>query len=68
MTRPRPLNSGPGNTWPDPQLQQSIRMLQLSTLALEAEISQALDENPLLERDEEPAADGVDPQSRGIGA
>ncbi|OZI66279.1 RNA polymerase sigma-54 factor [Bordetella genomosp. 11] len=43
-----------------PQLQQSIRMLQLSTLALEAEISQALDENPLLERDEDPAAEDID--------
>ena len=41
-----------------PQLQQSIRLLQLSTLELNAEIDQALQENPLLERDEfgEPAA------------
>ncbi|QGE96130.1 RNA polymerase factor sigma-54 [Bordetella holmesii] len=38
-----------------PQLQQSIRLLQLSSLDLEAEISQALAENPLLERDETPA-------------
>jgi RNA polymerase sigma-54 factor len=37
-----------------PQLQQSIRMLQLSTLELEGEISQALSENPLLERDDGP--------------
>jgi hypothetical protein len=42
-----------------PQLQQSIRLLQLSSLELEAEISQALAENPLLERDESPA-DQVD--------
>ncbi len=35
-----------------PQLQQSIRLLQLSTLELNAEIEQALQENPLLERDE----------------
>ncbi len=35
-----------------PQLQQSIRLLQLSTLDLNAEIDQALQENPLLERDE----------------
>jgi len=35
-----------------PQLQQSIRLLQLSTLELNAEIDQALQENPLLERDE----------------
>ena len=36
-----------------PQLQQSIRLLQLSTLELEAEIEQMLNDNPLLERDEE---------------
>ncbi len=35
-----------------PQLQQSIRLLQLSTLELSQEIEQALQENPLLERDE----------------
>lgn len=33
-----------------PQLQQSIRFLQLSALDLEAEIAQALQDNPLLER------------------
>lgn len=33
-----------------PQLQQAIRLLQLSTLELHAEIDQALQENPLLER------------------
>lgn len=33
-----------------PQLQQSIRLLQLSTLELSQEISQMLQENPLLER------------------
>lgn len=32
-----------------PQLQQSIRLLQLSTLELQQEIQQALSENPLLE-------------------
>ncbi|MBO1248227.1 RNA polymerase sigma-54 factor, partial [Bordetella holmesii] len=32
-----------------PQLQQSIRLLQLTSLDLEAEISQALAENPMLE-------------------
>lgn len=36
-------------------------MLQLSTLDLETEISQALVENPLLERDEEVRADETDP-------
>ncbi|MCX7896855.1 MAG: RNA polymerase factor sigma-54 [Rhodocyclaceae bacterium] len=33
-----------------PQLQQSIRLLQLSTLELNQEIEQALQDNPLLER------------------
>ena len=32
-----------------PQLQQSIRLLQLSTLELGQEIQQMLDENPFLE-------------------
>jgi len=36
-----------------PQLQQSIRLLQLSSLELDLEISQALADNPLLERVEE---------------
>ena len=35
-----------------PQLQQSIRLLQLSTLELNQEIEQFLQDNPLLERDE----------------
>jgi RNA polymerase sigma-54 factor len=39
-----------------PQLQQSIRLLQLSTLELNQEIEQALVENPLLERDDDPLA------------
>lgn len=34
-----------------PQLQQSIRLLQLSTLELNQEIERALQENPLLEQD-----------------
>lgn len=38
-----------------PQLQQAIRLLQLSTLELEQEIEQVLRDNPLLERDDEPA-------------
>ncbi|MDM0115573.1 RNA polymerase factor sigma-54 [Variovorax sp. J22R133] len=33
-----------------PQLQQSIRLLQLSTLELSQEVEQMLDENPFLER------------------
>jgi RNA polymerase sigma-54 factor len=36
-----------------PQLQQSIRLLQLSTLELNQEIEQILQENPLLEREGE---------------
>ena len=36
-----------------PQLQQSIRLLQLSTLELEQELEQMLRDNPLLERAEE---------------
>ncbi|HUP94191.1 MAG TPA: RNA polymerase factor sigma-54 [Burkholderiales bacterium] len=39
-----------------PQLQQSIRLLQLSTLELNQELERFLQENPLLERDE-----GADP-------
>lgn len=37
-----------------PQLQQAIRLLQLSTLDLQTEIQEALDANPLLEVDESP--------------
>ena len=36
-----------------PQLQQSIRLLQLSTLELHQEVSQMLDQNPFLETEEE---------------
>ncbi|MGY4026559.1 RNA polymerase factor sigma-54 [Aeromonas rivuli] len=35
-----------------PQLQQAIRLLQLSSLELQQEIQQALDNNPLLEQEE----------------
>ncbi len=34
-----------------PQLQQAIRLLQLSTLELEAEVQEALETNPMLERE-----------------
>jgi len=37
-----------------PQLQQSIRLLQLSTLELNQELEQALADNPLLERLDDP--------------
>jgi len=36
-----------------PQLQQSIRLLQLSTLELNQELEQILQDNPLLEREDE---------------
>jgi len=39
-----------------PALQQSIKLLQLSTLELEHEIEQILQENPLLEREDDPVA------------
>ena len=51
-----------------PQLQQAIRLLQLSTLDLQQEIQEALDSNPMLERQEDgeefdtsdPLADGAE--------
>ncbi|WP_440054897.1 RNA polymerase factor sigma-54 [Pseudoalteromonas sp. T1lg65] len=45
-----------------PQLQQAIRLLQLSTLDLQQEIQEALDSNPLLEVDESESqdSDGVE--------
>ena len=36
-----------------PQLQQSIRLLQLSTLELNQELERFLQDNPLLEREDE---------------
>ena len=39
-----------------PQLQQSIRLLQLSTLELQQEVEQMLDQNPFLEPENENAA------------
>ena len=44
-----------------PQLQQSIRLLQLSTLELNQEIETFLQENPLLERDDEEEAPAQPP-------
>ncbi len=46
-----------------PQLQQSIRLLQLSALELEAEIAQALADNPMLERAEDDAATSQDAEA-----
>src|SRR5690554_3044014 len=61
-----------------PQLMQALHLLQLSTLELEAEISEAVESNPLLEWDEEPPlsisgpaapddapADAVEPATAG---
>jgi RNA polymerase sigma-54 factor len=45
-----------------PQLQQSIRLLQLSTLELNQEVEQLLDENPFLER----ADDAVEREAYGL--
>ena len=42
-----------------PQLQQAIKLLQLSTLDLQQEIQSALDENPLLERDDNSGTEEV---------
>jgi RNA polymerase sigma-54 factor len=50
-----------------PQLQQSIRLLQLSTLELNQELERFLQENPLLERDEGVAEQPIMPLN-GSGA
>ena len=42
-----------------PQLQQSIRLLQLSTLELNQEIERFLQDNPLLEREEQAEEEGA---------
>ena len=47
-----------------PQLQQSIRLLQLSTLELQQEIEQMLEQNPFLEADDEAAALDTAPSER----
>ncbi|MEW5792007.1 MAG: RNA polymerase factor sigma-54 [Pseudomonadota bacterium] len=44
-----------------PQLQQAIRLLQLSTLELQQEVRSVLDRNPLLEEEEGGAAPGLEP-------
>ena len=57
-----------------PQLQQSIRLLQLSTLELHQELEQILSDNPLLERLDDPLdhsvrllADGAISSAAGAG-
>lgn len=44
-----------------PQLQQSIRLLQLSTLELNQELEKFLQDNPLLEREEDEGEEGGPP-------
>jgi len=58
-----------------PQLQQSIRLLQLSTLELHQELEQLLGENPLLERLDDPLdrslrllGDGAISQTQSTGS
>ena len=46
-----------------PQLQQAIRLLQLSTLDLQQEINEALESNPLLEQDESVSDNSNDTQA-----
>lgn len=48
-----------------PQLQQAIRLLQLSTLELQQEVQSALDSNPLLELDE--GSEGVSREQEDDG-
>jgi RNA polymerase sigma-54 factor len=50
-----------------PQLQQSIRLLQLSTLELQQEVEQMLEQNPFLEVEEEsPVADELPLAERAL--
>ena len=50
-----------------PQLQQAIRLLQLSTLDLQQEIQEALDSNPMLEREEDgDDYDNSDPMAESL--
>src|SRR5690349_4470869 len=48
-----------------PQLQQSIRLLQLSTVELNQEIERILMDNPALEREEHDDADAAPPPGGG---
>ena len=51
-----------------PQLQQSIRLLQLSTVELNQELERYLAENPLLERVDPPGDEQAAPPPNGNGA
>src|SRR6476620_3435 len=50
-----------------PQLQQSIRLLQLSTLELHQEVEQMLEQNPFLEAEED-ASPVVEPMAERISS
>ena len=49
-----------------PQLQQAIKLLQLSTLELQTEIQSALENNPMLEMQDEDAGDARSSDADGI--
>ena len=51
-----------------PQLQQSIRLLQLSTVELNQELERYLAENPLLERADTPASEDTGRPAQRPGA
>jgi RNA polymerase sigma-54 factor len=51
-----------------PQLQQSIRLLQLSTLELHQEVEQMLEQNPFLEADEDSPTIDEPPPERPVAA
>lgn len=55
-----------------PQLQQAIRLLQLSTMELQTEIQQVLESNPMLEveesSDDDGLTDGAEPKAEVDGA
>ena len=51
-----------------PQLQQSIRLLQLSTLELHQEVEQMLEQNPFLEADEDAPPPEEPPQGERVPA
>ena len=51
-----------------PQLQQAIRLLQLSTLDLQQEIQEALESNPMLEIEEDFDTDAEDTNHAGSAA
>ena len=51
-----------------PQLQQAIRLLQLSTLELQTEVQMALESNPMLEQDEGTVAENGEPPAEVNGS